>query len=1018
MRSSPIFAVVLAVLTLQSCDCGRPVASIKGGGTAIGNGGDGGEITGGGTGGGTAVGGGGGGVGGSGGGSGGGAATGGGSGGGQGGGDADAGPLCTASQYLSNGFCAPLTVCSVTQFEATPPSPTSNRACSSLTVCSATQFQSIAPTATSNRSCSPLTVCVAGEYEASPPTAIGDRVCRTISTCQATEYETAAPTSTRDRACSPITVCASYEYETTAPTATSNRVCSFLTLCSSFQYETVAPTGTTNRVCTPLTVCGAAQCETVAPTPTTNRACGPLVFNVTPSTLQTLTIPLGQTSPTVVFSATACGSPVTAAWTIDVGAIGTILGGPATTSTFTPSGRVGGMVNVIAGYQGTTVSRRVLVQLTGTQSGFNPAVPAEVLQVPTTIAQLTAGGGVNGVGGEGLGPALPQNDPNLIALQGTPSSTGATQGLKLLYPYDATVWPRGMLAPLLQWDWAFADADGVRIDLTTTTGSFSWTGYFGRPAILAQLPVAQRRFIRHPIPQDIWNTATDTAGGPTPSGAPDRLIVRVTVTRAGVAYGPLTQTWTVAAARLTGTIYYQSYGTNLANNYTGALGTPTTFGAAVLSIRAGDTGPVLVSSQNNCQVCHSVASKGARLLTQAATNSNNDSWEYSLSAGGTTSSLLARGVPSPGYPALFPDGTMMLTSAARLQSLPNNSGVDLSSSGFAGVTNNLGIPAFSPDGRKVVFNPQDTVAHPGRELMVMDFNSVTRAFTNPTVVVDDFVTTPSLNEVRSVWPQFFPDSNSLVYQHQLKAGADGNQADARTRKFAQGQLYWTSAVASSAQQPLNALNGLRANGTSYLPSLATGVTLSCTADGLAVGSNAGVNGDNTHAQDQNYNYEPTVNPVSSGGYAWVVFTSRRMYGNVATIPPFCSDPRGVDLHANATTNTNITTKKLWVAAIDINAAPGSDSSHPGFYLPAQELIAGNARGFWVLDPCRADDASCLTGDQCCNGFCQPNGTNGALVCSTRRPDYVCSGLQERCSVATDCCDPAALCINQFCAREF
>ena len=126
-------------------------------------------------------------------------------------------------------------------------------------------------------------------------------------------------------------------------------------------------------------------------------------------------------------------------------------------------------------------------------------------------------------------------------------------------------------------------------------------------------------------------------------------------------------------------------------------------------------------------------------------------------------------------------------------------------------------------------------------------------------------TTVYPDEVRSVWPQFFPDSNSLVYQHQLKAGADGNMADARTRKFAQGQLYWTSAVASAAQQPLNALNGLRADGTSYLPSLATGVALSCTADGVAVGSNAGANGDITHGQDQNYNYEPTVNPVSSGG---------------------------------------------------------------------------------------------------------------------------------------------------------
>ena len=123
-----------------------------------------------------------------------------------------------------------------------------------------------------------------------------------------------------------------------------------------------------------------------------------------------------------------------------------------------------------------------------------------------------------------------------------------------------------------------------------------------------------------------------------------------------------------------------------------------------------------------------------------------------------------------------------------------------------------------------------------------------------------------------------------------------------------------------------------------------------------------------------------MNPIASGGYAWVVFTSRRMYGNVATIPPFCSDPRGVDLIKN------ITPKKLWVAAVDLNQAPGTDASHPAFYLPAQELLAGNARGFWVLDPCQADGTTCTTGDQCCNGYCEADGDGGALVCSTMPPN--------------------------------
>ena len=51
------------------------------------------------------------------------------------------------------------------------------------------------------------------------------------------------------------------------------------------------------------------------------------------------------------------------------------------------------------------------------------------------------------------------------------------------------------------------------------------------------------------------------------------------------------ENWGVANARLTGTIYYQSYGTLLAQNYGGAVGGNKMFGGAILSIRVGDTGP-------------------------------------------------------------------------------------------------------------------------------------------------------------------------------------------------------------------------------------------------------------------------------------------------------------------------------------------------------------------------------------------------------------------------------------------
>jgi len=107
-------------------------------------------------------------------------------------------------------------------------------------------------------------------------------------------------------------------------------------------------------------------------------------------------------------------------------------------------------------------------------------------------------------------------------------------------------------------------------------------------------------------------------------------------------------------------------------------------------------------------------------------------------------------------------------------------------------------------------------------------------------------------------------------------------------------------------------------------------------------------------------------------------------------------------------------RKLWVAAIDLGGAPGSDVSHPGFYLPAQELLAGNSRGYWVVDPCAANGSTCQTGDQCCGGYCESNGT--AFVCSAQPPS--CSTLNDKCTADSDCCGvgQGPMCINGRCAQ--
>jgi hypothetical protein len=726
-------------------------------------------------------------------------------------------------------------------------------------------------------------------------------------------------------------------------------------------------------------------------------------FHLEPEAPQTISVVAGEPMPTLEYTATLNGEIVTAGFSVDRGELGSVSPTSGSSVTFTPTGKAGGLVKVRAGLQDEVIERDVFVRLVTRHDGPDLDVPAEVAQIAGSVAQLTEGGGLGGVGGEGLGGAV--TDPATLSALGSPTSNAASANLRLLYPYDATVWPRGLPAPLLMWEWPGGDADAVQIELETTSGSFAWTGTFGRPAILSQTGGA---FIRHPIPQSAWAMATNTAGGPTLDGSPDRLVVRVTLAQDGQGYEPLTQTWTVAPARLSGTIYYNSYGTQLARNFDGAVGGDGTFGGAVLSIRAGDPGPELVAGGDGddsyCRVCHSVASEGSRLVVRAGLGEDEVTVAYDLAPTGATEFALEN---DPTYSGLTPDGALALGSDGSLLDL-NDGGQARTVTGLSNVATQLGTPAFSPDGSRVVFNPMEsaTLGNPRQKLVVMNFDAASDSFTNPVVVVDD---TGSPEETRPGWPAFFPDGASVVFQHQLVAGIDGNEEGAlRTRKGAKARIAWTSTTDPTHVTPLNRLNGLDASGQSYLPTLGAPVSMSCIGDDEEVGDL-----DADHGDDANLNYEPTVSPIPAGGYAWVVFVSRRMYGSVATIPPFCSDPRGVDLIQN------VTPKKLWVAAIDLDMEPGADRSHPAFYLPGQELLAGNARGFWVFDPCRPDGDSCETGDQCCHGFCAPDPSEPdgeALICTDAPPTGECSALQDRCVSDADCCDPDHVCINGFCAH--
>ena len=713
------------------------------------------------------------------------------------------------------------------------------------------------------------------------------------------------------------------------------------------------------------------------------------VFDVEPSTLQTITVTAGQMTPTVPFQATLGPNPVGAAWTVDRGDLASINAGPSPTGTLAPTGTTGGLVNVIAGYNGQTLQRPVFIQIDASQNGSNTTAPGEGQQIATSLGQLGAGGGVGGVGGEGLGGPV-TDMATLMALQ-NPTSNGSAQNLVYLYPYDATVFPRGLLAPLVQWSWSIGNADAIRISLTTTSGSFSYTGTFGPPPILMQ---SGGKFIRMPIPQDIWTIATNTAGGPTPSGKPDQLTLSLVVASGGVGYGPISETWTIAPALLEGTVYYNSYGTALVKNSLDSDLEGNEYGAAVLGIDQGATGPVVVAGSasapgagTGCRVCHVASSDGSTLIAQQGENYAETSW-YALKNNAAETQL-------PNYDNIFAwaglsaDGSLAFTNAGDMAASDNVSqlyafppaATGATPLTVTGIPSNLqtGTPAFSPDTKHVAFDflggTIGTANGNGTQLVSLDFDATTNTFSNFTVLAT------MTGGMRAGLPSFFPTDDAVAFHYQL---VNSNHLF-DTWSPAEAQIWWSDLATGTAAN-LYTLNGLNTGGTtSYLPT------------------------SSSHPNDTVYNYEPTVNPVSSGGYIWMIFTSRRLYGSVATTPPYQSDPRNY----NATLVANATCKKLWVAAIDLNAKAGSDPSHPAFYLPAQELLAGNMRGFWALAPCKANGMSCTAGDQCCNGYCEPG--DGGLVCSNSPPNAMCSQVGNKCTTAADCCDTTNQCINGFCA---
>lgn len=625
------------------------------------------------------------------------------------------------------------------------------------------------------------------------------------------------------------------------------------------------------------------------------------------------------------------------------------------------------------------------ITITGYSGGFNTsAAPSTVTVVVAAVDTTSAPSGYTAA-----------------------SFTGATSGADpwgtMLYPYDGTVLPLGLLPPVIQWDNGSHPAAAVKVKLyyPADGSKFTWSGIV--PESQTQPTPTLTGQPRAFIPQNVWTAFERAAQGQDAYFSVQR-IVGSTLYNAMAA-----RKIHFANGQLKGTVYYNSYGTNLATNYCCTAG-GANFGGATLKIPPLATTPSLVAGDNtNCRVCHSVAANGGRLVTELGSNYSATA-AYDLVAG--TNSNMS---PTDGrfaWGALSPDGTYLFSNSGTLAGASTSNSAMYAVPGGASITVS-GLPAFAGSTPVFANDASHVAAHwrsgtvsgtagDDKSLVALDYVPGTKTFSNFRKLVTP--TASGTGSGKAYWPTFLPSNDRVVYQletryngrdpGETRSGCDSSGTC--SNEGAHGELWWVDLATKTASRMD------KANGVGTLPAHSTTPT--------------------TYGDDATLNYEPTVNPAVVGGYAWVVFTSRRRYGNIATINGFWSDPRYHDISAQPTT------KKLWVAAIDPSVAAGSDPSFPAFYLPGQELLAGNSRGYWVLDTCKQPGApsastACTSDLDCCPAAAGQPANQCVLDSASATTKHcqataavACKADGQACSTSSDCCQfPVSGCISNVCA---